>query len=250
MATTHGELLTIDAHAHHVPRMIESVDRRLSTRRRPDGSAMLYLRNHQLGELPATLTDVSLLLASMDRQGLQMRAICAASWLTFCWAEPALGATLACGMNELLVMVVSASAGRLVGLASVPLQDVEAAIAEMRHVCLHLGMSGIAIGANVGRTYLDDPRFDPFFAVAQELDAPLFPPPGSIAGAEGFNDDRPHSFVDDPHAATISVTRLISRTRWYSGALPEDQDLRPPTGGGSFAYSSLKLARPADGRQS
>ena len=62
---------------------------------------------------------------------------------------------------------------RLAGLATLPMQDVPAAIAELERAVTTLGFKGAMINDHVnGRTY-DDPAFLPFWRAAEQLGAVL-----------------------------------------------------------------------------
>ncbi len=62
---------------------------------------------------------------------------------------------------------------RLAGLATLPMQDIPAAIAELERAVTQLGFKGAMIGDHVnGRTF-DDPVFLPFWKAAEQLGAAL-----------------------------------------------------------------------------
>src|SRR5205823_465911 len=82
------------------------------------------------------------------------------------WADPALGIPLARSFNDELAAAVADRPDRLAGLATVPLQDVAEASAELERA-VGLGLKGVAIGSNVNGKDLDHPGFLPFFAKAR-----------------------------------------------------------------------------------
>ena len=60
---------------------------------------------------------------------------------------------------------------RLAGLATVPMQDIPAAVAEMERSVVQMGMKGVMIDDKVnGRTY-DQPEFLPFWKAAEQMGA-------------------------------------------------------------------------------
>ena len=65
------------------------------------------------------------------------------------------------------------SGGRLVGLAALPVQDPEIALAELQRA-IELGFKGIVLPSNApkGRTYSDE-SYDPMWALAQEARLPI-----------------------------------------------------------------------------
>ncbi|MGW4092689.1 amidohydrolase family protein [Nocardia sp. NPDC004750] len=81
--------------------------------------------------------------------------------------------------NDHLADVIAAHPTRFRGLAAVPLQDPEAAAAELRRAVGSLGLSGALVNDHTQGIYLDDPRYDPVWAVLEELDVPLYLHPGA-----------------------------------------------------------------------
>src|SRR5205085_8105517 len=77
-------------------------------------------------------------------------------------------------LNEQIAAMVSESGGVLIGLGAVPLQDIDAAIAELRYAVETLGFAGVEIGSNINGTPIGDARFDPFFEACEALDAAVF----------------------------------------------------------------------------
>jgi aminocarboxymuconate-semialdehyde decarboxylase len=75
--------------------------------------------------------------------------------------------------NEASAEASRASNGRLYGIASLPMQDPEAAAEELRRAVHDLGLKGAIIGTTVNRIPLDEPRFEPFLACAEELGVPV-----------------------------------------------------------------------------
>jgi predicted TIM-barrel fold metal-dependent hydrolase len=66
-----------------------------------------------------------------------------------------------------------ASGGRLVGLAALPVQEPEVAVAELERA-IGLGLKGIVVPSNAprGRRY-SDPEYDPMWAMAEEAGLPV-----------------------------------------------------------------------------
>ena len=77
-------------------------------------------------------------------------------------------------LNDQIAAMVERAPGRLVGLGAVPLQDVDAAIDELQYIQKELRFSGAEIASHVNGTSIGDPRFEPFFAAAEEMGAAVF----------------------------------------------------------------------------
>ena len=77
-------------------------------------------------------------------------------------------------LNDQIAAMVERAPGRFVGLGAVPLQDVDAAIDELQYIQKELRFSGVEIASHVNGTSIGDPRFEPFFAAAEEMGAAVF----------------------------------------------------------------------------
>jgi aminocarboxymuconate-semialdehyde decarboxylase len=63
---------------------------------------------------------------------------------------------------------------RFAGLATLPMQDIKAAIAELERAVVQLGLKGAMINDHVnGRTF-DEPEFLPFWRAAEQMGVLLF----------------------------------------------------------------------------
>jgi aminocarboxymuconate-semialdehyde decarboxylase len=82
--------------------------------------------------------------------------------------------------NDGLAKLVSQYGERVTALGTVPLQDVETAVTELKRCVEELGLPGVEIGTNVNGTYLGDDRFRPFWAAVDSLGAlvEIHPVPG------------------------------------------------------------------------
>jgi aminocarboxymuconate-semialdehyde decarboxylase len=110
----------------------------------------------------------------MDAEGVAAQVV-SPTPITLCHGEPAAGAkVLAAAQNDFLARLVAAAPDRLSALGAVPLQDPEAAVAELSRCVRELGFAGVEIGTRVGDRELCDPVFVPFFAAAAALKAVVF----------------------------------------------------------------------------
>jgi aminocarboxymuconate-semialdehyde decarboxylase len=83
------------------------------------------------------------------------------------------GLALARHVNEFTAQLCSFDPARLIGLGMVPLQDPEAAAAELAAVG-DQGLRGVEIASNVLDASIGDERFLPFFAEAERLGLAIF----------------------------------------------------------------------------
>lgn len=83
------------------------------------------------------------------------------------------GLALARHTNEFTVELTSHSPERLIGLGMVPLQDPEAATAELKHI-KEMGLAGVEIASNIMGSSIGDEKFLEFFKELERLDLALF----------------------------------------------------------------------------
>jgi aminocarboxymuconate-semialdehyde decarboxylase len=153
------------------------------------------------GGLGAGAYDPAARIKALDEMKIDMQAISPSPILLFYWEAPAVAAHFSRRQNEAIQQVVQKNSDRFIGFGSVPLQSIPDSIAIAKEAKA-MGLKGLEIGNAVGDKPLDDPIFEPFFAVAQELDLLLFVHP-----LEGGVD------TDDPLAPILgNVLQFTFRT--------------------------------------
>lgn len=110
----------------------------------------------------------------MDAHGHGTHVVSGLQSLFYDWADPGLAAEVAQLVNDDLAAASTAHPGRVLGLATLPLHNVEAAVDELERAVSELGLSGAQILTRVAAHELDDPSLDPLFAHAEHLGVPLF----------------------------------------------------------------------------
>lgn len=155
------------------------------------------------------LNGVEARLAEMDQQGVDVQALSPNPGQYYYFTQPEMGRDLACTINDGVAEAVASAPDRLVGIGTVPLQNVEMAIAEMRRAVGDLNMRGIEIGSNVGGRDLSDPEFRPFFAAAEDLGILLFLHPLGFTQGQRLSDHYLNNLIGNPLESTIAVSHLI-----------------------------------------
>jgi aminocarboxymuconate-semialdehyde decarboxylase len=127
--------------------------------------------------------DSDVRVAAMDRAGIDWQLL-SPNPLTYFHFIPAPEAIAFCRRhNDAMAELVAARSDRFGGAAALPMQDVPAAIAELRRAVTELGLKTAYIGTDIPHG-LDDACMDPFYEAVCELDVPLFihPAPAGIDG--------------------------------------------------------------------
>jgi len=112
-------------------------------------------------------------LEAMDKAGVDMEVISPMPPLLDYTIPPPAGLGLARRVNEFTAGLCETEPGRLVGLGMVPLQDPDAATAELKSLA-EMGLRGFEVGSNANGVSLSDPRYVPMFKEAERLGLCVF----------------------------------------------------------------------------
>jgi aminocarboxymuconate-semialdehyde decarboxylase len=123
-------------------------------------------------------------LQIMDKEGIDVQAVCVNPfWYS---ADRDLATRLIDFHNQKLVeMLQSAPPGRFAAFGAVALQFPELAAKQMEDA-MKMGLKGAAIGGHVEGEELSLPKYDVFWAKAEELQAPIFMHPQESVQATGI----------------------------------------------------------------
>ncbi|MBO3675252.1 amidohydrolase family protein [Streptomyces sp. NEAU-YJ-81] len=112
-------------------------------------------------------------IAMMDQQGIATGVLSVTSPGVHLGSD-AQARDLARAVNEYGAEVVRDHPGRFGHFASVPLPDVDAALAETAHALDTLGADGVVLMSNAHGRYLGDPDFEPLWAEIDRRGATVF----------------------------------------------------------------------------
>lgn len=169
-------------------------------------------------------------LAEMDRMGVDVMVISPVPPQFNYLADAGLCLEGSQIINDRLAEAVSEHPDRLRAIGTVPLQDTDRAISELERCMGTLGMLGLEIGANAGTDELSADRLDPFWARAEELDAPILLHPTAFA-SDRMGDHYLTNTIGNPLETTVAVHHMI-----YCGVLERFPGLRIILShGGAFA---------------
>jgi aminocarboxymuconate-semialdehyde decarboxylase len=122
--------------------------------------------------------------------------------------EAGLTATTAALQNDQIARLVKARPDRFMGMATLPMQDPERAIAELTRAVRELGLVGAQIGSHIEGKNLDDPGLAPFWATVAELDAFIMIHPTKPAGGARTQAYYLANLVGNPLETTIAAASL------------------------------------------
>lgn len=127
------------------------------------------------------LADIAeLRIADMDSNGVDMQILSFATPGIEVIEDPGEATASARKINDYLAGVVSDSPDRFAGLATLPLQDPQAAVVELRRAVEELGLKGVLHNDHLLGHYLDEPQFRPVWQELERLGVTLYLHPAVV----------------------------------------------------------------------
>lgn len=210
---------TIDAHAHvEVPDAAEIAAPFFRTEFDPRVLYQSEESSRYNRELRATqvdkFTDPEARIADMDLQGVDMQVLAIAPPQYFYYLDEPTGSRVTAIQNDRIAEMVAGHPDRFVGVANLPMDHPDAAITEMVRIHRDLGFNGFEINADVNGGELDDPRFNPLWEKAVELDMLVILHPHGFTEAQRMGDYYLANVICMPLASTLTVSRMILGGVW------------------------------------
>ncbi len=153
-------------------------------------------------------------IADMDLMGIDMQAVAIAPPHYFYWLDEDVSPRVSAMQNERIAEVVAGHPDRFVGIATLPMKYPEAAVKEMERAQRELGFNGFEVNADIDGEDLDDRRFDPIWAKAEELGMLCILHPQGFTHGQRMSDYYLINVVCMPLASTLTVSRMILGGVW------------------------------------
>lgn len=167
------------------------------------------------------MTDMAVRLGRMDEMGVDIQVV-SPSILHQCTYMLEENEALAIDRmsNDRVAETVAKYPDRLAGIGTVPLQNAAMAAAELKRATRELGLKGVIIASNVNGVELGDRRNRPFWAMAQELGAPIFIHPAGSPDPK-MKKHRMLISLGQPLEETFAISSLV-----YDGVMDEFPGLK------------------------
>ena len=123
--------------------------------------------------------------------------------------SPANAAKLASLVNDEFAEGIAAKPGRFSALATLPLNDPAASVKELDRACRELHFRGAMLFSNVNGMALADPRFEPLYELANDLEAVLYIHPTHPVGVEAMTDFWLMPLVGFLFDTTLAASKLV-----------------------------------------
>jgi aminocarboxymuconate-semialdehyde decarboxylase len=214
----------IDVHTHHYPatffELIERSGGEFAFAQDPTGRRIITYKGSRFFGITPAMTDIAKRIEDMDRVGIDV-AVLSLSTPNVYFAPPSEQAEVARLVNDSYAEEIAKRPDRLKGFASLPMDDPEAALTELRRAIGDLRLSGAILLSNVNGRSLTDPRYRPILEEMDRLKACVLLHPMLPAAAEQFNEYVLGPIIGFPFDTTLAVARLC-----FSGVLRDLPGIR------------------------
>ncbi len=227
---------TIDIHAHWYPeqwlKLFEKDGPKEGARleRSPKGYT---IRTERItNAFDDEFVNLDLRLAGMRRQGVDMHALSLTAPMVY-WASAGLGLALSQAYNDAASAAHVRHPEQFVGLAMLPMQAPELALAELERCAKLPGLRGLYVATNINGADLDEKRFWDIYAKAEELGWTVYLHPVDTIGRERTTRYYLKNLLGNPYDTGVAAASLI-----FGGVLDAFPKLEVnlPHAGGTFPW--------------
>lgn len=222
----------VDVHAHVTPECFKEA---ISTKGVWHG---LGPKAGRLG-LEGFTTSVSDRLADMDSVGVDMQVVTPTVGFYQYGNELENTVLIARDCNDEIAEMVDRYPDRFVGMGTVPMQDVSAAIDELKRAMGDLRLKGVMISDHVNGRMYDEPEFLPFFKAAEALGAIVF----FHQGGDTLVNDRIRRYKLPNAIGNLTERALVFAALVFGGVMDQCPELKPMLahGGGFAPYGAARM---------
>jgi aminocarboxymuconate-semialdehyde decarboxylase len=214
-----------DLHTHHYTagffQAVRDSGGDYSFAKDPTGRDIITLRGARFFGVTPAMTDLAARLDAMDAAGVDV-AVLSLSTPNVFFLGPDDQPALARRMNDAYAQAVADHPRRLRAFASIPMDNPDAALAELHRAIGELRLNGVVLLSNIAGRPLTDPAYRPFFAEADRIGLCVFLHPMiPAAGQEALREYVLGPIVAFPFDTTLAVARMC-----YAGMFREFANIR------------------------
>ena len=228
-------MLKIDMHAHILPRDWPDLGAAgIPNMVHGAGRSEIHIDGTFFRAVTANSWDMAMRIEEYARFGVQVQVISTVPVMFSYHAAPAVALELSRHLNDHVAGLQADHPRHVIALGTVPLQDADTAIGELRRLREELGVPGIQIGSNVNDRNLDDPELFPIFEAAADLGLAILVHPWQMMGRASMPEYWLPWLVGMPAELSRAICSLI-----FGGVLERLPALRWcfAHGGGAFPWT-------------
>lgn len=182
-------MLKIDTHAHILPPDWPDFSARfddpgIPRLERRDGRSVIFRDGRKFREVWENAWNIERRIEELARFGVGVQVVSTVPVMFSYHAQPRAGLAVARFLNDHVAGLQATHPRAVVALGTLPMQDTDLAIGEMRRVHGELGLPGIQIGSNINDRNLDDPELFPIFEAASDLGLAILVHPWEMMGRD------------------------------------------------------------------
>jgi aminocarboxymuconate-semialdehyde decarboxylase len=238
-----GGILIIDMHAHAMSeRFLAELAKKpvggLKSERDAEGNYVIKrdwdertsMFDPHLFDLPHRLTD-------LRQRGVDLQLFGPPPFLVS-WPGGAASSDLASALHRMEQGIADESEGLMEGVAVLALGEPEKAADELQRAVDEYGFRALIMPSSAGGRALDEPVFEPLFALIERLGLVIFMHPTMATRSDRFGMYGIHVLVGFPFESTLAITRLI-----FNGVLERHPALKivMAHGGGNLVFLRGRL---------
>tara|TARA_B100000795_G_scaffold138029_1_gene103078 strand:- start:2040 stop:3065 length:1026 start_codon:yes stop_codon:yes gene_type:complete len=243
-------LFTIDIHTHILPKDIPNFKEKfgyggfINLEHHKPCCAKMMMDDTFFREVDDNCWSAESRMKECDEHGVHVQVLSTVPVMFSYWAEPKDTLEVAEFLNDHIADIVSRFPNRFAGLGTLPMQDTNLAIQELKR-CKKIGLKGIQIGTHVNNKNLNEAEFFPIFEACQELDMSVFVHPWDMMAKEHMDKYWLPWLVGMPAESSRAICSFI-----FGGVFERLPELRVAFahGGGSFPSTIGRVSHGFDVR--
>lgn len=229
-------MLKIDMHSHILPKTMPNWTQKFGYGKfihlepNTDGSANMMQGGQFFRRIVENCWDEQLRIDEYKPYNTQVQVVCTIPVMFSYWAKTADALELSRFLNDHIAELVQRYPKNYIGLATIPMQDTEAAILELERAKA-IGHVGIQIGSNINDENLSEEKFFPIFEACARLGMAVMIHPWQMMGFDSMKKYWLPWLVGMPAETSRAACSLI-----FGGVLERLPELRVcfSHAGGSF----------------
>lgn len=232
-------MLKIDMHTHILPPEMPNWTAKfgygdfiwLKPNSETAGFADMMKGNQFFRTIEENCWDANLRIKEYEAFATQVQVVCTVPVMFSYWSKPQDCLELSRFLNDHIADLQARYPKNYVGLGTIPMQDTELAIQELRRLKNELNIPGIQIGSNINDKNLSEPEFFPIFEEAEKLGMAIMIHPWEMMGFHSMEKYWLPWLVGMPAETSRAMASLI-----FGGVLERLPNLRVllSHAGGSF----------------
>jgi aminocarboxymuconate-semialdehyde decarboxylase len=213
-----------DLHTHFYPPIyfdrIRELPSEFSFGKSPSGQTIITYRGARFFGVTPPMTDVTKRLEDMDRVGIDVEVISLSTPNVF-FADAQHQPEIARMVNDAYGELIAQHPKRFKGFASIPMDNPNAALAELHRAIDELKLNGVILLSNIGGKPLTSSEYRPFFEEANRMKLCILLHPMLPANTDPFRE-----YVLGPIVGFIFDTTLAIARMCFDGMLKDFPDIR------------------------